>query len=447
MDPLKPGDPGMVGRYRLIGRLGEGGMGRVFLGVSPGGRQVAVKLIHAAHASDRQFRERFTREIEAARKVGGFHTASVVDADPAADPPWMVTAYISGSSLADAVRARGPFSVAAVCALGAGLAEGLAAIHACGLVHRDLKPSNVILADDGPRIIDFGIARATGASRMTTAGMVVGTYSYMSPEQVRGETAGPASDVFSLGCTLAFAATAQSPFGDDSIITVVYRITSEPPDLSHVPTDRGLRQLISQCLAKNPADRPSLNNILTRLTAADPQAGVVTAQVPGYTPTPAQERSYHPGPVRDYPPTPESQPAKVRAGSHGLATPRIDGLDAGAVLTSPPRGLYEPTHTMRSGENIAQDRAVDQVPDLKHPGGAGEEMNRQGRAASPAPGRQGSRRSWPARILLAVCVVIVIIGVLAIVGGDPGGGGGIAGIGAAGIAWQEFRYYRRRRGA
>jgi len=173
MEHLKPGDPSRVGNYRLIGRLGEGGMGQVFLGLSPGGRQVAVKVIHPGYASGKQFRERFAREIEAARRVGGFHTASVVDADPGADPPWMVTAFIQGPSLQQAVAEGGPFSLERVCRLGAGLAEGLAAIHACGLVHRDLKPSNVILADDGPRIIDFGIARAAEASPMTTAGMVV----------------------------------------------------------------------------------------------------------------------------------------------------------------------------------------------------------------------------------------------------------------------------------
>ena len=222
MEQLKPGDPSRVGNYRLIGRLGEGGMGQVFLGLSPGGRQVAVKVIHPGYASGKQFRERFAREIEAARRVGGFHTASVVDADPGADPPWMVTAFIQGPSLQQAVAEGGPFGLERVCRLGAGLAEGLAAIHACGLVHRDLKPSNVILADDGPRIIDFGISRAAEASPMTTAGMVVGTYSYMSPEQLRGELAGPASDVFALGCTLAFAATARITFGDDSIVTVVY---------------------------------------------------------------------------------------------------------------------------------------------------------------------------------------------------------------------------------
>jgi len=363
MDPLKPGDPAAVGRYRLVGRLGEGGMGRVFLGVSPGGRQVAVKLIHSSYATDRQFRERFTREIEAARKVGGFHTASVVDADPAADPPWMVTAYIHGSSLQDAVRQRGPFSLDAVCALGAGLAEGLAAIHACGLVHRDLKPSNVILAEDGPRIIDFGIARATGASRMTTAGMVVGTYSYMSPEQVRGEMAGPASDVFSLGCTLAFAATAQSPFGDDSIITVVYRITSEPPDLSHVPTERGLRQLIGECLAKNPGDRPSLNDILTRLTQAGPAIGFVTGPVPGYVSSP--QPPFTPGPV-SMPPAGRSDgvPSGGPAPSEPVPAPSAAGVGASGDQTPPPADLYAPTHTMRSGEDVAQEQAAD----LQRPG-------------------------------------------------------------------------------
>jgi len=255
-------------------------MGTVFLGLSPGGRQVAVKLIHPGHASSQQFRERFAREIDAARRVGGFHTASVVDADPGADPPWMVTAYIPGPSLQDAVAEGGPFGLEKVCRLGAGLAEGLAAIHACGLVHRDLKPSNVILADDGPRIIDFGIARAAEASPMTTAGVVVGTYSYMSPEQLRGEVASPASDVFALGCTLAFAATARVTFGDDSIVTVMYRITTEPPDLTDLPDEHGFRELIRACLAKSADDRPRLATILTALAQTGTAAGVAAAAVP-----------------------------------------------------------------------------------------------------------------------------------------------------------------------
>jgi Protein kinase domain len=267
MDSLRPGDPVTVGGYRLIGRLGAGGMGQVFLATSPGGRKVAVKRIHAEYANDPEFRGRFAREIEAARRVGGFHTAQVVDADPRADPPWMVTAYIPGPSLQAAVTAGGPLRLSEVRALGAGLAEGLAAIHACGLVHRDMKPSNVILADDGPRIIDFGIARTVDASGMTATGAVLGTFSYMSPEQVKGEHAGPASDVFSLGSTLAFAATGRSPFGCESIVTAVYRIVSEPPDLAGLPEGHGLRPLITACLAKNPADRPPLSAVIAGLGA------------------------------------------------------------------------------------------------------------------------------------------------------------------------------------
>jgi WD40 repeat protein len=259
-----------VGGYRLLSRLGAGGMGQVFLGESPGGRMVAVKVIHPALAADGQFRSRFAREVDAARRVGGFHTAPVVDADPFADPPWMVTAYIDGPSLQEAVNRDGPLPLERVRRLGAGLAEGLAAIHACGLVHRDLKPGNVIMAADGPRIIDFGIARAAGASALTSAGVVVGTFGYMSPELLRGEAAGPASDVFGLGCVLAFAATARPPFGDDLAAAVMFRIISDPPDLDGLP-DHDLRQLIIGCLAKTPRDRPSVDAILAIL------AGRVTA--------------------------------------------------------------------------------------------------------------------------------------------------------------------------
>ena len=265
MDPLWPGDPGEVGGYRLLGRLGAGGMGQVFLGCSPGGRPVAVKLIRPDYADSGQFRSRFTREVEAAKRVSGFHTALVVDADPHADPPWLVTAYIAGPSLRDAVTDHGPLTVDVVRTLGAGLAEGLAAIHACGLAHRDLKPANVILASDGPRIIDFGLARALDASAMTETGGILGTYAYMSPEQVRGHPTSPASDVFSLGCVLAFAATGHSPFDAGSIATIVHRLTSEPPDLREMPDGHGLRGLIGACLTKNSASRPSLGEILAQL--------------------------------------------------------------------------------------------------------------------------------------------------------------------------------------
>ncbi len=356
MDPLRPGDPVRVESYRLIGRLGEGGMGRVYVGLSPGGRQVAVKIIHPGHASDKQFRERFAREIEAARRVGGFHTASVVDADPSADPPWMVTAYIHGRSLYDTVREGGPLPADQVCMLGAGLAEGLAAIHACGLVHRDLKPSNVLLAEDGPRIIDFGIARAAGASSMTTAGVVVGTYSYMSPEQVEGHVAGPESDVFALGCTLAYAATGRSPFGDESIAIVVHRIASEPPNLDGVPEAHGLRQLISECLAKSPGDRPGLNAIMTRLSEAENEAAAAAPEAASGAWWTAKPPNGQPGasqPGASQPATPPPAPVSAVSGER-YEPPTADGRNAGQASSTPPLGMpYPQASTAGSAENAA----------------------------------------------------------------------------------------------
>jgi serine/threonine protein kinase/DNA-binding beta-propeller fold protein YncE len=281
MEGLRRGDPASVGGYQLLGRLGTGGMGQVFLGMSPSGRRVAVKLIHPVHAGTEHFRERFAREIEAARRVGGFHTAPVVDADPHADPPWMVTAYIDGPSLEEAVGRYGPQPSEPVRALGAGLAEGLAAVHAHGLVHRDLKPGNVIMAGDGPRIIDFGIARAVDATGLTSTGAVVGTFAYMSPEQVRGDPVWPASDVFSLGCVLAFAATGRPPFGSDTAAAVMFRVVGQPPDLAGV-ADEGLRTLIESCLAKSPDDRPAVPAVLAALTGRRPSPATLAPRAPRY---------------------------------------------------------------------------------------------------------------------------------------------------------------------
>ena len=398
MEALQPGDPGKVGHYRLIGRLGEGGMGRVYLGLSPGGRQVAVKLIHPGQAGP-QFRERFAREIEAARRVGGFHTAPVVDADPGGDPPWMVTAYIPGPSLNEAVLERGPFGLTQARTLGAGLAEGLAAIHACGLVHRDLKPSNVILAEDGPRIIDFGIARAAEASRMTTAGLVVGTYSYMSPEQVAGEVAGPASDVFSLGCTMAFAVTARAPFGDESIVSVVRRISSEPPDLAGVPEENGFRQLLSECLAKLPDDRPSLDDILGRLTETD---DVPTAE-PAAKAAPASDamgtvRSTDAGHAADVRPVVEAGPF-VEAGTDS-------GLEAGATESS--GQSYVPTHTMRSGGGMTPYELPDQTWGAGPERAGAEPTSRDLPAAAVRVEQAGAARRRPRGRMLAAAGVAVV---------------------------------------
>jgi WD40 repeat protein len=313
MEGLQHGDPASVGGYQLLGRLGAGGMGQVFLGVSPSGRRVAVKLIHPIHAGTEHFRERFAREVEAARRVGGFHTAPVVDADPHAQTPWMVTAYIEGPSLQEAVDLFGPLPPARVRTLGAGLAEGLTAIHAHGLVHRDLKPANVIMAEDGPRIIDFGIARAIGATALTSAGSVVGTFAYMSPEQVRGDPVMPVSDVFSLGSMLAFAATGRAPFGSDTAATVMFRIVSQPPDLAGV-ADEDLRSLIEACLAKSPGDRPQLPVVLAALTGRGPvPAPVVPRTVSVAGGRDAQTRT-HPG---------TNPPATVPPGPPGHARPAV----------------------------------------------------------------------------------------------------------------------------
>ncbi|GAA4637391.1 hypothetical protein GCM10023196_091010 [Actinoallomurus vinaceus] len=265
MEPLREDDPRQVGPYRLEGRLGGGGMGQVYLGRSRGGRTVAVKVVRPELADDPGFRRRFASEITAARRVGGFYTAQVVQADTDADPPWMASAYITGPSLYQAVETYGPLPPAVIGILGAGLTEGLTAIHACDLVHRDLKPSNVILAEDGPRVIDFGIARALDATSHTQSRVVVGTPAFMSPEQARGRQVGPPGDVFSLGAVLVFTLTGRSPFGTGQPDAVIYRVVHDEPDVTGLPAH--LTDLVTACLAKNPADRPSLAQILDRFAA------------------------------------------------------------------------------------------------------------------------------------------------------------------------------------
>ncbi len=267
---LRPGDPELIGPYRLRGRLGAGGMGRVYLGLSPGGRAVAVKVIRAELAQDPEFRARFRREVAVARTVSGLYTAPVLDADTDGDEPWLATAYVPGPSLADAVTRHGPLPAASVLMLAAGLAEALSAIHGAGIVHRDLKPANVLLAADGPRLIDFGISRAAEASALTHTGLVVGSPGFMSPEQAEGREVGPASDVFSLGAVLAFAATGQGPFGSGSTPALVYRVVHNQPDLDLVPA--GIRAVVERCLSKDPGARPTAAALLAG--AAYPVAGL-----------------------------------------------------------------------------------------------------------------------------------------------------------------------------
>jgi serine/threonine protein kinase len=269
MQELAPGDPELIGPYRLRGRLGAGGMGRVYLGLSPGGRSVAVKVIRADLAQDTEFRARFRREVAVARTVSGLFTAPVIDADVDGPVPWLATAYVPGPSLADAVSRDGPLPAASVLALARGLAEALSAIHAAGVVHRDLKPANVLLAEDGPRVIDFGISRAVEASVLTHTGLVVGSPGFMSPEQAEGREVGPPSDIFSLGAVLAFAATGQGPFGSGSTPALVYRVVHSGPQLDLMPAE--VRSLAERCLAKDPALRPTAADLLA--AAAYPAAG------------------------------------------------------------------------------------------------------------------------------------------------------------------------------
>ncbi|WP_405716685.1 MULTISPECIES: protein kinase domain-containing protein [unclassified Streptomyces] len=283
--PLEAGDPSQAGPYRIVGRLGSGGMGRVYLARSPGGRTVAVKVVREELADDPGFRRRFAREVEAAQRVTGFFTAAVVDAAPEADPPWLATAYVPGLSLTEAVAAHGAWPEQPVLTLGTALAEALEAIHSAEVVHRDLKPSNVLLADDGPRVIDFGISVAADDTKLTLTGTAVGTPGYMPPEQLVGRDVGPAGDVFALGAVLVYAVTGSGPFAGGAAHGVAYRVVHEEPNLSHVPVR--LADVVARCLAKDPKQRPSVPELvdkLGQLSAARPTEGVISGS--GWLPAP-----------------------------------------------------------------------------------------------------------------------------------------------------------------
>ncbi len=254
MKPLAADDPPVIGEYRLRAQLGAGGMGRVYLGLSPAGRAVAIKVVHPDLASDADFLRRFGQEVAAARAVSGIYTAPVVASGLAERPPWLATAFVPGPPLDQVVEENGPLPEQALWPLLGGLVEALQAIHACGVVHRDLKPANVLLATDGPRVIDFGIARAVDGTSLTAAGVVFGTPGYMSPEQAEGRGAGPASDVFALGCVVAYAAAGTAPFGTGTAAAILYRVVHADPVLDRVPPK--LRAVITACLAKDPAARP-----------------------------------------------------------------------------------------------------------------------------------------------------------------------------------------------
>lgn len=317
-------------------------MGEVYLARSPGGRKVAVKVIKAELAEDEDFRARFSREVEAAKRVGGIFTVPVVDADVDCERPWLATAYVEGQSLAETVRDQGPLDIDSALRLAAGLAEGLAAIHAAGVIHRDLKPSNVLLATDGPRIIDFGISRPMDAGNLTSTGSILGSPGFMSPEQAEGLPIAPSTDIFSLGAVLTFAATGEGPFGVARNTVLLYRVTYTAPNLSKVPDP--LRPLIERCLAMDPAERPTPEAIMAELPLLPqsglrhPQASPATverppAAAPAVSSQPATSPRVFGGPVmidsRGYP-VHVSQPEPAQAQQEVAPPP------PGAPVQAPP---------------------------------------------------------------------------------------------------------------
>ncbi|MGW5038363.1 serine/threonine-protein kinase [Streptomyces parvulus] len=337
METLQSDDPRELGSYRLLGRLGAGGMGRVYLARSPGGRTVAVKVVRPDLAADSDFRTRFRYEVEIAKAVSGRFTAPVVDSDPDAPLPWLATSYVLGPDLTEVVDVHGALPEHTVRALAAGLAAALQDIHAAGLIHRDLKPSNVLLAADGPRVIDFGIARAVDGNRMTQTGVVVGSPGFMSPEQATGKDVGTAGDVFSLGSVLAFAATGRAAFGDGaaSHASLLYQVVHGEADLTGVPSS--LLGLIRACLMKDPAQRPKPGEIVAALAGQG-----VDAALHDWLPSAvASTIATHAAKILDLE-APESRPAAA----FGPAPTMLNGTSSTVPTgyTTPPGGTPGPAY-------------------------------------------------------------------------------------------------------
>jgi serine/threonine protein kinase len=426
---LEPGDPPAIGPYRLMGRLGQGGMGQVFLGVSRGGRPVAVKVIRAELA-DPQFRTRFGREIAAARKVSGMFTAMVVDADVAGPVAWLATAYVPGPSLAETVDDHGPLPEGSLLTLAAGLAESLTAIHAAGVVHQDLKPSNVLLAQDGPRVIDFGISRAAESAAQTQTDPVAGSPGFMSPEQALGGQAGPQSDIFSLGAVLVFAATGEGPFGTGTTAALLYRVVHESPSLGRVPAS--VRPLVERCLARDPAQRPTAEALLAEVGALQPSGNwlpdtITRSVIPATASRPAFA-SPSPAPAAvglalssGGPPGPEAAEtqtimalSEARVSVPAARAPTVTSsslppLPVGAYDQPPPRRNQPRRRSMRplvlacvigavlvvsaftltsasKGTPTAQDRPTAPAPSATAPTSAGHTTSRK--SASPSPSKR-----------------------------------------------------------
>ncbi|WP_200300630.1 serine/threonine-protein kinase [Streptomyces adelaidensis] len=435
MQPLDVGEPTVVGPYRLLGRLGSGGMGRVYLGRSAGGRTVAVKVVHPHFALDEEFRARFRREVDAARRVGGAWTAPVLDADPEASVPWVATGYAAGPSLAGAVADGGPLPPHSVRVLGAGLAEALSAVHALDLVHRDVKPSNVLLTVDGPLLIDFGIARATdGTASLTSTGVSIGSPGYMSPEQILGKSVTGAADVFSLGAVLAYAATGESPFPGDSSASLLYKVVHEEPRLDGLEGE--LRDLVAHCLSKNPAARPSPAEV-ARTLAPEGAARLVAA---GWLPGPLVEQvgrsavqllnleaveGVPSGPVGFSSPSVAVGDSAPPAESGVFGPPPVMSPPVVSPPIPPPVGTPPPVPGQRAGAAVA-----DTVP--PEPSSPPGKLSLSVAAMSTtAPNGRGRRVSCSVALAVAGAFAVVsvgaVFGVGMLTGADDGDGGSAAG--------------------
>jgi len=377
LGPLHRRDPDRVGPYVLLGRLGAGSMGRVYLGKSAAGRLVAVKTIKSEYAEEADFRARFAQEVAAARQVSGVFTAAVVAADPDAEVPWLATAYVPAPSLARLVETCGPLPVPVVRWLAAGCAEALESIHDAGLIHRDLKPSNVLVSPDGPRVIDFGVARAVERLQLTTTHGTVGTPAYMAPEQARDtRQATTASDVFSLGSTLLFAATGHAPYRGETVTDVLVQLVTEAPDLSDVPSE--LSAIVTGCLDRDPGQRPTPAEVVADLAPyVDSEAGreFGPASLPDTGRALIQEYQQRPQP-----------PARLTGPAEEEAT-----------VGSQPAQHHSPVPT-------------------RLPGRGRRGRRRNGGGWVPARGPRGGRAASLPMVVAASAVVVVLVGIGGLVG-------------------------------
>ncbi|MFJ3513214.1 protein kinase [Streptomyces sp. NPDC090131] len=377
---LSADDPHEIGGYRLHARLGSGGMGVVYLAYTPGGRPIALKAVRREFAADPEFRERFAQEVASARRIHGLFTAQVVDSGEDDHTPWLATAYVPGPSLHQVVQRHGPLPVRTVLLLVAGIAEALQEIHRVGVVHRDLKPANVLIAGDGPRVIDFGIARAADAAALTGVGLSIGTAAFMAPEQALGRPVTSATDVFALGALAGYVAGGVPPFGNGPESGALYRVVHEHPDLGRIPGE--LHELLSWCLAKRPEDRPTTAGLIAAVQA-HPLVGPRPEFTEGWLPRPVREevggRVDADRSGRSEPPVPEH----LRATVIGTATASSPVPVPGAASASASAAAYSATGP---GGTMPYAPSPSPIPGLNPDPAAGPAPNQApGQAPGPAP--------------------------------------------------------------